>query len=64
MRYEFESANMKVYIVSMQFYIAEGSLEVLARHMLFLALTFEPADKLGLQGMVTDNPTLTLRLSV
>ena len=55
---------MKVYIVSMQFYIAEGSLEVLARHMLFLALTFEPADKLGLQGMVTDNPTLTLRLSV
>ena len=34
----------------MQFYIAESSLEVLARHMMFLSLISEPLDKLGLQG--------------
>lgn len=36
--------------VHMQFYIAESSLEVLARHMMFLSLISEPLDKLGLQG--------------
>ena len=39
--------HVHVYI---QFYIAESSLEVLARHMMFLALISEPLDKLGLQG--------------
>ena len=37
-------------IMYMQFYIAESSLELLARHMMFLALISEPLDRLGLQG--------------
>ena len=38
-------------ILPLQFYVAESCLEVFARHMLFLALLFEPTDKLGLQGV-------------
>ena len=34
----------------LQFYVAESSLELLARHMLFLALLYEPQDKMGVQG--------------
>jgi hypothetical protein len=33
----------------LHFYIAESSLELLARHMMFLALISEPLDRLGLQ---------------
>ena len=35
---------------TLQFYVVESSLEVLARHMLFLALLCEPQQRLGLQG--------------
>ena len=41
------------YFLLLQFYVAEGCLEVFARHMLFLALLFEPPDELGLQGTCT-----------
>jgi dynein assembly factor 3 len=33
----------------LHFYVAESSLELLARHMLFLTLASEPLDQLGLQ---------------
>ncbi|XP_064406954.1 dynein axonemal assembly factor 3-like [Halichondria panicea] len=34
------------------FYVAEGCLEVYARHLLFLSLLFEPSEKMGLQERV------------
>ena len=37
-------------VLCVQFYVAESSLELLARHMLFLTLASEPLDRLGLQG--------------
>ena len=37
--------------VLLQFYIIEGRLEILARHMLFLTLIMEPHDKIGLRGV-------------
>ena len=42
--------NSEPLSVSMQFYVAECSLEMLARHMMFLTLISEPINKLGLQG--------------
>ena len=42
--------NSESLSVSMQFYVAESSLELLARHMMFLTLISEPLNKLGLQG--------------
>ena len=43
----------------MQFYVAESSLELLARHMLFLTLASEPLDQLGLQGHTHNHMKVT-----
>ena len=43
----------------MQFYVAESSLELLARHMLFLTLASEPLDQLGLQGHTHNHMRVT-----
>ena len=37
-------------LLPLQFYVVEHSMETIARHMLFLTLITEPAEKLGLQG--------------
>ena len=41
---------LSLFFLDVQFYVAESSLELLARHMIFLGLITEPLEQLGLQG--------------
>ena len=41
---------LSLFFLNVQLYIAESSLELLARHMIFLSLITEPLEQLGLQG--------------
>lgn len=54
---------MSAYLFPPQFYVLENALELYARDMLFLALSLETPQRMGLQGESFKHHTLCLKVA-